>query len=223
MKIYINLWSIAADAESLIRWMLAFYPQDRPTIEQIFSHPWMNTTSRSSSSSSSSSANSSYSSCRSSKSSSSSINTSFSLSSSSSSGSSYTCYPKSPLYFQPHNGHPISCAPPSTHLSIQSPRPTSSDDVPFSPHFSPNVQTRSQSRLRGYSPVLPFSPSFSPCPESPVLGGGGCVNSGGTSHSYIRSSNRLSACAGSNDPSGMPRTPPLMQTRKNRVLQTPWK
>lgn len=34
---------ISSDARSLIQWMLAYKPQERPTLEQILNHPWMKT------------------------------------------------------------------------------------------------------------------------------------------------------------------------------------
>ena len=37
----ISLFSHSIEAKSLIQWMLAFRPNDRPSIDQILNHPWM--------------------------------------------------------------------------------------------------------------------------------------------------------------------------------------
>lgn len=47
----LSLFLSLKDAENLIRWMLSFHPEDRPTLEQVINHPWMKATSSSSSSS----------------------------------------------------------------------------------------------------------------------------------------------------------------------------
>lgn len=54
MSTSLSISTFPSDAEHLIRWMLSFNPEDRPTIEQVLNHPWLQAPSSSSSSSPSS-------------------------------------------------------------------------------------------------------------------------------------------------------------------------
>lgn len=234
------------DAESLIRWMLSYHPEDRPTLEQIFKHPWMNSTTGSSSSSSSSSSGSSHSKPRpsnklptgtSSLTSSSSSSGSFqfkswSSSSLSSSGGSTSSYHKTPTsYIHSSNSSSQLRKTVATHQSSR--QALKNDAIHSSRPATHAMQTRSRSqqqlqqqqlnsRDRQYCHGSPAPPPSSYCYSSSSWGGATTSGKGdGCRNGYSRAHWGVSTshCGKHEDVwigHEVPRPPSIVPTRKGQ-------
>lgn len=163
--------------------MLSFHPQDRPTIEQVFNHPWLKATNKTTTSSHSQTKRPPQASSSTLSSSGSYRSYSASLTPSSSSYGYHV-----PLYHH-SQAPPLHRVAPSAYQSNRSPRPAPGNRTPASSRpipsaaFNSPIQTRSKSRLSQCPPAGERHSTPAGGKHGPPIGaGGGCGAPMGRGH-----------------------------------------